>query len=808
MSSQSKKRSRSETGGEKHGKKHLTQDEPTELNTLIKHAKANKKQDINNRLHHRIGSRWIEFPRWQLGTLDGKLQLEKTLKQCLSLVKDLSKRKNGFTFAVPVDPISLGLPDYFDIVKDPMDLSTIQRSLEMGFYLQGDHSGKTGLRLFMEELDLIWTNAMLYNPSESPVHAIAQEFKQFADAQLEKIIAGVDAATERDACERNGLNFTRPVQLVMDRYMFLKGNGDFVPPAELLEQGVAVSRLVGVLVPSDPSRDPHTVDPETAWELQPLALHFDLVETGPKQPDPPVVVWVRTERHWVRLLRPAACWPEGAWLDRVWAGLALCRAFGEAPREPFDRLARTACKALADARPTLRGAEGSRHTDGPARQLIVDAWPLAVGMAHGLLRTCPSKFGEKELSKLKQALALEASKLGEPSCGQDAEAGQNPCPLDADKVRETMERELSVVEQLGFMRSAVPQPEPTPGSGGYWERDAEGQRRWVQEERPEAAPTKPAKRKAEQMVSQSECAAVAEPRPSVAEALQAEPLACKVGGRLQVLFDDGVWYAGHVTGFDESSRLWHDFGDDDEDDVGYPDPDVRLLPPMNLALQMLEEATDGVRRGVRELLGQAKMAGPLVETAGEVRKKVTGAYRAARDAVERHAVGRVHAGEASLAELRDSLLERVRAKLAAECGLTNKQWRFVLAHRGEAAAADLPGIPEPSAPAPPQSKVKRKRQPRVQEETETCGATRQSHPTPPDSPAKPHPKPAKSTNKAAAKEPGPDSPSVAAADVAPVVEAPKRSKQKPARPLVAATVSEQGEEVAHEAVDADAACKA
>jgi len=35
-------------------------------------------------------------------------------------------------FRVPVDPQALGIPDYFDIIKKPMDMASIKRKLETG----------------------------------------------------------------------------------------------------------------------------------------------------------------------------------------------------------------------------------------------------------------------------------------------------------------------------------------------------------------------------------------------------------------------------------------------------------------------------------------------------------------------------------------------------------------------------------------------------------------------------------------------------------------------------------------------------
>ena len=38
----------------------------------------------------------------------------------------LKNHKHGWVFNEPVDPIKLGIPDYFQIVKHPMDLGTVK----------------------------------------------------------------------------------------------------------------------------------------------------------------------------------------------------------------------------------------------------------------------------------------------------------------------------------------------------------------------------------------------------------------------------------------------------------------------------------------------------------------------------------------------------------------------------------------------------------------------------------------------------------------------------------------------------------
>lgn len=42
--------------------------------------------------------------------------------QCKGLLKTLMEAKSAVWFLSPVDPVALKLPDYYKIIKDPMDL--------------------------------------------------------------------------------------------------------------------------------------------------------------------------------------------------------------------------------------------------------------------------------------------------------------------------------------------------------------------------------------------------------------------------------------------------------------------------------------------------------------------------------------------------------------------------------------------------------------------------------------------------------------------------------------------------------------
>jgi hypothetical protein len=51
-----------------------------------------------------------------------------------TLVKGMWKHQHGWPFHLPVDTVKLRLPDYFTIIKKPMDLGTIKKRLDHNYY--------------------------------------------------------------------------------------------------------------------------------------------------------------------------------------------------------------------------------------------------------------------------------------------------------------------------------------------------------------------------------------------------------------------------------------------------------------------------------------------------------------------------------------------------------------------------------------------------------------------------------------------------------------------------------------------------
>jgi len=97
---------------------------------------------------------------------------DKNSRAAKLLLSTLMKHKNAWPFNQPVDPVALGIPDYFDVIQNPMDLSTIKTKLDKGSY--------PTIGAFASDMRLVFNNAMRYNVNGSAVYNFAETLlKQF-----------------------------------------------------------------------------------------------------------------------------------------------------------------------------------------------------------------------------------------------------------------------------------------------------------------------------------------------------------------------------------------------------------------------------------------------------------------------------------------------------------------------------------------------------------------------------------------------------------------------------------------------------
>lgn len=116
------------------------------------------------------------------------------MKQCEALLKRLMTHKHGWVFNNPVDVVELNIPDYYTVIKHPMDLGTIKHKITSGSY-------STPVD-FAADVRLTFTNAMTYNPPNNTVHMMADTLIKFFETRwkpIEKKIASVDASGKKES---------------------------------------------------------------------------------------------------------------------------------------------------------------------------------------------------------------------------------------------------------------------------------------------------------------------------------------------------------------------------------------------------------------------------------------------------------------------------------------------------------------------------------------------------------------------------------------------------------------------------------
>ncbi|CAK8541142.1 unnamed protein product [Lathyrus sativus] len=101
------------------------------------------------------------------------------IKDCDSLLTRLMSHQYGWVFNTPVDAVKLNLPDYFTIIKHPMDLGTIKSKIDKGAYSDPLE--------FAGDVRLTFSNAMTYNPPGNDVHIMADTLRKYFEMRWKTI---------------------------------------------------------------------------------------------------------------------------------------------------------------------------------------------------------------------------------------------------------------------------------------------------------------------------------------------------------------------------------------------------------------------------------------------------------------------------------------------------------------------------------------------------------------------------------------------------------------------------------------------
>ncbi|XP_054898153.1 ATPase family AAA domain-containing protein 2-like [Poeciliopsis prolifica] len=189
-------------------------------------------------------------------------QEEDTLRELRLFLRDVTnrlsqdKRFKAFTKPVDLDEV----PDYAEVIKTPMDLSTVLSRIDLHRY--------GTVKEFLQDVDLIWQNALEYNPDRDPsdrqirhracalkdtVHAIIREE---LDENFEKICEEIKESRRTRGCST--ARFAPSFYHVLPKHpRSAAGPNNFTPQSETVEPTVAAASNTTVSAVTTPKNTVH-----------------------------------------------------------------------------------------------------------------------------------------------------------------------------------------------------------------------------------------------------------------------------------------------------------------------------------------------------------------------------------------------------------------------------------------------------------------------------------------------------------------------------------------------------------------------
>ncbi|XP_035542481.1 transcription factor GTE10-like isoform X2 [Juglans regia] len=116
------------------------------------------------------------------------------MEKCKILLEVTRSHQYGWVFNEPVDVVKLKIPDYFTVIKHPMDLGTVKSKIASGGYLSPLE--------FAADVRLTFSNAMTYNPPGNDVHIMAKTLSKFFEARWKAIEKKLSLTTDEQSVPR------------------------------------------------------------------------------------------------------------------------------------------------------------------------------------------------------------------------------------------------------------------------------------------------------------------------------------------------------------------------------------------------------------------------------------------------------------------------------------------------------------------------------------------------------------------------------------------------------------------------------
>jgi len=142
------------------------------------------KAETERLLSERVPQLWAERPSAKADRKRTRDRDQANSKFLMQIVRDAKQLSYCEYFLYPVDVSQF--PGYSEIVQQPMDLTTIEKSIKAGAYNSAGHDSKPGrgVDAFAIDMDLIWENCLAYNDPNSDIGDMANAFCAWIDENL------------------------------------------------------------------------------------------------------------------------------------------------------------------------------------------------------------------------------------------------------------------------------------------------------------------------------------------------------------------------------------------------------------------------------------------------------------------------------------------------------------------------------------------------------------------------------------------------------------------------------------------------
>jgi hypothetical protein len=123
-------------------------------------------------------------PLWKKRRAKVQMGVEELSEYCQKVLQIFLDHPLSWPFLAPVDVVALAIPDYLNVIKQPMDLGTISKRLNDQEYKR--------IEDFVEDVRLVWKNCKRYNNETLDIHKSAQTLEALFEEKLEPIMIYVD----------------------------------------------------------------------------------------------------------------------------------------------------------------------------------------------------------------------------------------------------------------------------------------------------------------------------------------------------------------------------------------------------------------------------------------------------------------------------------------------------------------------------------------------------------------------------------------------------------------------------------------